>query len=214
MIAVLNYGMGNIASIQNIFRKVGVVSTVIATPREVEAAQALVIPGVGHFDHAIARIDALGLRQSLNEAALNRKVPVIGICLGMQLLSGGSEEGRLPGLGWFDADTRRIADADRAVRVPHMGWNIITARRPSPYLDDTGAEQRFYFVHSYVVCCARAEDVLATTPYAGEFTSVIARDNVLGVQFHPEKSHRFGAALLRRFAEAHGLVDTRLSAGA
>lgn len=214
MISVLNYGMGNIASIQNMFRKVGVPSTVIGTPQEVEAAQALVIPGVGHFDHAMGRIDALGLRQPLNEAALERKVPVIGICLGMQLLSRGSEEGHLPGLGWFEADTRRIADADRTVRVPHMGWNIITVRRPSPYLDATGAEQRFYFVHSYVVCCARAEDVLATTPYAGEFTSVMARDNILGVQFHPEKSHRFGAALLRRFAEAHGLVDAALAAGA
>jgi glutamine amidotransferase len=207
MISIVHYGMGNIASVRNMFQKVGVKSQVITTTTEVKEANALVIPGVGHFDEAIRRIDEMGLRETLSEAALARRIPVIGICLGMQLMTRGSEEGKLPGFGWFSADTRLLTNMGRTVRVPHMGWNVVSQKKISPYFEDTADEQRFYFVHSYAVNCENPEDVLTTTPYSGEFTSAISRDNMLGVQFHPEKSHRFGAGLLRRFADAHGIVD-------
>lgn len=213
MISVLNYGMGNIVSIQNMFRKIAITSIVITSPREVEEANALVIPGVGHFNHAIGIFDKMGLREPLNGAAMVSRIPIIRICLGMQLLSRGSEEGRLPGLGWFEAYTRLLSYADRSLRVPHMGWNIVRIRKPSAYSEDSGAEHRFHFVHSYAVQCEHPEDVLTTTPYGGEVTSAMSCDNILGVQFHPEKSHRFGAAFLRRFAEAHGLVDAAPATG-
>lgn len=205
MISILNYGMGNLASIQNMFKKVGAATKVITTAREIDEAEALVIPGVGHFDHAIRRIDSSDLREPLNNAALARRIPILGICLGMQLMTRGSEEGQLPGLGWFKADTRRIGGD--GLRVPHMGWNLIEVRKESPYFEDGPSERRFYFVHSFAVHCGEQSDVLATTRYGGEFASAMSTDNLLGVQFHPEKSHKFGASLLRRYASAHALSD-------
>lgn len=201
MISILNYGLGNIASIQNMLKKIGVASDVISTPRQIEKAKALIIPGVGKFDHAMKQIHALGLRQTMDEAKM-RNIPILGICLGMQLMTGGSEEGELPGLGWIDARTRRIDGVSHDIRVPHMGWNVIRIRKPDPCFDHDGlAERRFYFVHSYAVQCNNPGDVLATTHYGSEFVCAFAKDNLLGVQFHPEKSHKFGASFLRGFAE-------------
>ena len=206
MISILNYGMGNIASIQNMFKKVGVSCRVISTAVEVNEARALVIPGVGKFDHAIQQIESMGLRGALDEAALSRKIPILGICLGMQLMTRGSEEGQLPGLGWIKADTRLIDGASHGLRVPHMGWDLVSIQKPSPYFDDSFAEQRFYFVHSYAVHCDELSDILTTTHYAGEFVSAFSGGNLLGVQFHPEKSHKFGASFLHHYAVAHGLI--------
>ena len=151
MIAILNYGMGNLASIQNMFKKVGVSTEIITTAEAVREAQALVIPGVGKFDNAMQQMDSMGLRGSLEEAAFSRRIPILGICLGMQLMTRGSVEGQLPGLGWIKADSRLIAGASQGLRVPHMGWNLVTIQKPSPYFDDSLAEHRFYFVHSYAV---------------------------------------------------------------
>jgi glutamine amidotransferase len=197
--------MGNLASIKNMFKKVGVSAKVIATFEEIHEAKALVIPGVGKFDNAMRQITSMGLRDSLDEAALFRKIPILGICLGMQLMTRGSEEGQLPGLGWIKAETRLIDGASRDLRVPHMGWNILSIKKNSPYFIDTLAEQRFYFVHSYAVHCDDQSDVLTTTQYAGEFVSAFSEGNLLGVQFHPEKSHKFGASLFRQYAIAYGL---------
>lgn len=207
MIAILNYGMGNLASIQNMFKKVGVSAKMITTADAVYEAQALVIPGVGKFDNAIRQIEATGLRKALDEAALARKIPILGICLGMQLMTRSSEEGQLPGLGWIDADCRLINGNGQDLRVPHMGWNLVTIQKPSPYFDDSLAEHRFYFVHSYAVHCDDPADVLAITQYAGEFVAAFLAGNLLGVQFHPEKSHKFGASFFRHYAVAHGLID-------
>ena len=207
MISILNYGMGNLASIQNMFKKVGASSNVIATEGEVNDARALVIPGVGKFDNAMQRIESMELRGPLEEAALSRKIPILGICLGMQLMTRGSEEGQLAGLGWIKADCCLIDGADQGMRVPHMGWNLVTIQKTSPYFDDSLAEHRFYFVHSYAVHCDDPADVLTTTHYAGAFVSGFAVGNLLGVQFHPEKSHKFGACFLRRFATAYGLIS-------
>lgn len=203
MISVLNYGMGNVGSIVNMLKKVGVDSCVITTPEEVAAAQALVIPGVGHIDNAIDRLASLNLRTALDEAAMTRQIPVLGICLGMQLMTRRSDEGRHEGFGWIQAEAHRIVGEAQGLRVPHMGWNVAQIRKPSVCFDDDGiAEHRFYFVHSYAVHCDHAEDVLTTTHYAGEFVSGFQRNNLVGVQFHPEKSHKFGMSFFQRFAAA------------
>lgn len=206
MISILKYGMGNLASIQNMFKKVGVSSEIITTPKEVRAAHALVIPGVGKFDHAMRQIESMGLRGPLEEAALSRRIPILGICLGMQLMTRGSEEGLLAGLGFIKADCRLIDGAGQCLRVPHMGWNLVTIQKDSPYFDDSPAEHRFYLVHSYEVHCDHPADVLTTNQYAGEFVSAFLVGNLLGVQFDPEKSHKFGASVFRHYAPAHGLI--------
>jgi len=207
MIAILNYGMGNLASIQNMFKKVGVAAEIITTADELHEAQALVIPGVGKFDNAIRQIEIKGLRKALNEAALSRRIPILGICLGMQIMTRRSEEGQLPGLGWIKADSRLINGDSRGLKVPHMGWDLVAIRKPNPYFDDRLEEHRFYFIHSYAVYCDDPVDVLTTTQYAGEFVSAFSVGNLVGVQFHPEKSHKFGASFLRHYAIAHGLVS-------
>lgn len=197
--------MGNLASIHNMFKKVGVPSRQITTADEINTAQALVIPGVGKFDHAMRQIESMGLRNALDQAALVRKIPILGICLGMQLMTRSSEEGQLPGLGWVKANTRLIDGANHNLRIPHMGWNLVKIEKSSPYFDDEFMEHRFYFVHSYAVQCDDPVDILTITEYAGEFVSSFSVDNFVGVQFHPEKSHKFGARFLYRFAMAHDL---------
>ena len=207
MISILDYGMGNLASIQNMFKKVGVTSRVIATVEEVNEAQFLVIPGVGKFDSAMRQIESMRLRGPLEVAAFSRKIPILGICLGMQLMTRGSEEGQLPGLGWLKADCRLIAGASQGLRVPHMGWNVVTIEKPNPYFNSSFEEHRFYFVHSYAVHCDDPRDVLTTTQYADEFVSAFSADNLVGVQFHPEKSHKFGASFFRHYAVALGIIS-------
>ncbi len=196
--------MGNLASIHNMFKKVGAPSKLVSTADEINTAQALIIPGVGKFDHAMRQISALGLRDALDNAALVRKIPILGICLGMQLMTRRSEEGQLPGLGWINADTILI-DGGEDLRVPHMGWNWVTIKKSNSYFDQGLGEHRFYFVHSYAVRCDNPGDILTTTEYAGEFVSSFSVANLVGVQFHPEKSHKYGASFLERFAIAHGL---------
>lgn len=205
MIAILNYGMGNLASIQNMFKKVGVSAKMITTAEAVHEAQALIIPGVGKFDNAMRQIEVMGLRNTLDEAALDRKIPILGICLGMQLMTRSSEEGQLPGLGWINADCRLISGNGSDLRVPHMGWNVANIQKPNPYFSGEIHEHRFYFVHSYASHCDNPADILTTTQYGDEFVSAFSAGNLVGVQFHPEKSHKFGANFLRCFATAHML---------
>jgi len=192
--------MGNLASIQNMFKKVGISAKMITTADEILEAQALVIPGVGKFDNAIRQIDERGLRKALDKAALTRMIPILGICLGMQLMTRGSEEGHFPGLGWINADTRLMEGAAQGLRVPHMGWNSLSIKKPNPYFDNSITEHRFYFVHAYVVHCDDPTDVLTTTQYGSQFVSAFSVGNLLGVQFHPEKSHKFGASFFRHYA--------------
>lgn len=205
MISILDYGMGNLASIRNMFKKIGASSTIIKTPEEISHAAALVIPGVGKFDNALKNIDEMGVRDSLEEAANVRQIPILGICLGMQLMTRASEEGVLPGLGWIQADCRLIDGQKYDVRVPHMGWNVVKIEKKSPYFEETDTKQRFYFVHSYAVHCDNKDHILTTTPYAGGVVSSFSVRNFLGVQFHPEKSHKFGAGLLHKFVTTHKL---------
>jgi imidazole glycerol-phosphate synthase subunit HisH len=206
MIAIIDYGMGNLGSIRNMLTRIGAESVVTSDCNAIESADKLILPGVGAFDHAMERLHGLELVPLLRRRVLEQKVPILGICLGMQLLSRRSEEGTLPGLGWIDADTVRFRTEGTTLRLPHMGWSPIDVRRASPVLDDRFDDSRYYFVHSYHVRCDSDEQVLATCSYGIEFHAAVIRDNVIGTQFHPEKSHKYGLRLLRNFAEAGTLA--------
>ena len=205
MIVIVDYGVGNLGSIANMLKKVGAPATISSDASVVGSAAKVILPGVGSFDHAMRQLNASGLIPTLEEQ-VGRGTPLLGVCLGMQLLARGSEEGILPGLGWIDADVVRLRppDGDGAAsdfKIPHMGWNVLRPARDHALLVGLGDESRFYFVHSYHVVCGDPATELGHVEYGGRFTAAVARDNVMGVQFHPEKSHRFGTQLLRNFAE-------------
>ena len=203
MITIIDYGVGNLGSIQNMLKKLGAESVIATDPATIERASKLILPGVGAFDAGMNRLHESGLLPSLNKAALETRIPVVGICLGMQLMTQGSEEGQTPGLGWVPAKTIRfVPKAGETLRIPHMGWNVVKPAKASPALSNLDAESRFYFVHSYHVHCDDRNDALLQAQYGSvSFDAAFERDNILGFQFHPEKSHRFGMALLRSFLE-------------
>ncbi len=201
MITIVDYGLGNLGSILNMLRKLGVPSELSGDPARIATATKLILPGVGAFDNGMENLARLGLVEPLNRRVRDEGVPILGICLGAQLMTRRSEEGRLPGLGWIEADTIRFFSRQpvAGMKVPHMGWNDLRVLKASPlFAPDT--EQRFYFVHSYHFLCDDATDLLAAATYGYEFIAAFSRGNIHGVQFHPEKSHRFGMELLRRFA--------------
>lgn len=203
MLVIVDYGLGNLGSIANMASRIGGQPIVSADPKVLRAAEKLILPGVGAFDRGMQNLRERGLIEVLSEKALDDRVPVLGLCLGMQLLTRGSEEGSEAGLGWLDADTVRFrfsANGDN-LKVPHMGWNEVGVRRPHYLLGDGDAERRYYFAHSFHVVCSDPELVVAETKYGYSFPSIVARDNIVGAQFHPEKSHRYGMALLRNFLE-------------
>jgi len=202
-ISVVDYGAGNIASVINMIKHVGGEAEVVSTPDALPRVEKLLLPGVGAFDHGIQSLKNGGWMDELNRSALERKVPILGICLGMQLMCLSSEEGQEAGLGWIDAKVLRFDFSGDAVplKVPHMGWNTVSASRRDPLVSDWQEAQRFYFVHSYYVECASRSDVLLKCNYGKEFVAGFHRGNIWGVQFHPEKSHRFGMELFRRFLE-------------
>jgi imidazole glycerol-phosphate synthase subunit HisH len=200
MIYIVNYGLGNLNSIRNIIKKIGGESKIIDDVRELKDAKKLILPGIGAFDHGMQFLNERGWINDLNEAVLVKKIPVLGICLGMQLMCKGSEEGVLPGLGWFDADVKRFRLApDSSFKIPHMGWNAVHVKKQNPLIEDKGEEQRFYFVHSYHVVCNNPADELLSAVHGYEFTAAISHENIYATQFHPEKSHRFGMELLKHF---------------
>lgn len=200
-ILIVDYGMGNLGSLRNMFRRIGAETAIASDPDSILRARKILLPGVGAFDAAMRRIGELRLAEPLRRKAMDEGAPLLGICLGMQLLTDGSEEGSLPGLGLIPARARKIAPHGR-LKVPHMGWNVVTRTTPSPLTDWMIEEEetRFYFVHSYAVHVERAEDEMLACQYGTRFSAGIARGNVFGAQFHPEKSHRFGMKLLSAFA--------------
>jgi glutamine amidotransferase len=199
-VTIIDADIGNVRSVLRMFEAVDAEAQIVSTPGEAARAERLVLPGIGAFDAGMSALNA-GWRDVLDDLALRRQVPILGICLGMQLLCRRSEEGRATGLGWIAADVERIdAKGDRNLKIPHMGWARVKAIRPNPLIPEDEGGQRFYHVHSYQVVCDDPADVIATVEYGGEFTTAVQKDNILGVQFHPEKSHRFGMALIRRFA--------------
>lgn len=202
MITIINYGMGNLGSVQNMFKRIGVASEITADPEGIAGATKLLLPGVGAFDAAMDKIEESGLRTILDQKVLVEKIPTLGICLGMQLLTHGSEEGKRAGLGWLPAQSFKFNfSPEKKLKIPHMGWNRVYVKRDSPLIQDLPDEPRFYFVHSYYIECEDENDVLTTTPYGIDFHSIVQRGNVYGAQFHPEKSHRYGMKLLENFAQ-------------
>ncbi len=201
MIVIVDYGMGNFGSIVNMVRKVGGRAVLSADAREIADAEKLILPGVGAFDNGMKCLRDLGCIDVLTARVLNDRAPILGICLGMQLFARRSEEGPEPGLGWIDADVVRFTfdPSNRRLKIPNMGWNTIAVKRPHPLLPDTEAARRFYFVHSYHLRCSDPLNVLATSWYGVEFTSAVVKDNIVGTQFHPEKSHKYGMELMRHF---------------
>lgn len=197
-VTIVDYGAGNIGSVINMFKRIGVNAVRGQSARDIEMAERLLLPGVGAFDHCMGSLNASELLPSLNDAVLKRRIPLLGICVGFQMLFSGSDEGTLPGLGWLPGkvvkfDRQKLGARDK---VPHMGWQEITLQTPHPLF--AGLEQsRFYFVHSYH---AVSDASLATCHYGYDFCCAASAGNIAGVQFHPEKSHRFGMALLKNFA--------------
>jgi glutamine amidotransferase len=200
-VTIIDAGIGNIRSVVRMFEEVDAEARVAREPAEAAEARRLVLPGVGAFDAGMAALNARGWREMLDRLALERKIPVLGICLGMQLLCRGSEEGGAAGLAWVDADVCQIdTGGDPRLKVPHMGWAEVRPARDNPLITANGELPRYYHVHKYRAVCDDPADVIGTVDYGTRFTSAIQHGSIYGVQFHPEKSHRFGMELLRRFA--------------
>lgn len=201
MISVIDYGIGNIGSILSMYSKLGIKAISARTQADLITARALILPGVGHFDAGMAALRQSGLLEPLRDVILQKKTPLLGICLGMQMLADSSEEGETPGLGFIPGHNVKFSFPQASTRkVPNMGWLELTNVHMNTLFADPTAEQRFYFVHSYHMCCANADHVVAQADYGGLFTAAVHRDNIWGTQFHPEKSHKYGMALLKGFA--------------
>ncbi|MEO8464177.1 MAG: imidazole glycerol phosphate synthase subunit HisH [Gammaproteobacteria bacterium] len=200
MIAVVSYGVCNLGSMLNMLRKINVEACEASTPAAIEKAEKIVLPGIGAFDNGIKALNALGLAEPLRDRVVNGKVPILGVCLGMQLLGTGSEEGVQAGLGLIQGGCVKLRPPEGVgVKIPHMGWNTVHPKKAGPLLEKLDAP-RFYFVHSYHLLCKDPTDVLATAHYGMDFTVMVQRGNIYGAQFHPEKSHRYGMTLLGNFA--------------
>ncbi len=202
MLVIVDYDLGNLGSIANMLRKLGHEAELTSDPTRIGDATRLILPGVGAFDQGMRNLRNRGLLEVLNYKVLTEQVPVLGICLGAQLMTRGSEEGESPGLGWIAARTVRFSlrEVSGELKVPHMGWSDVSQQKPHPLFEGMYEEPRFYFVHSFHFDCEDAQDILTTTQYGYEFASSFARGNIWGVQFHPEKSHKFGLKLLDNFA--------------
>ena len=201
MIVIVDYGMGNLGSIKNMLKKIGIESIISKEINIINSADKLILPGVGSFDHGIKNINENGLRDVLEKNIIKKKKPLLGICLGMQLLTNSSEEGELPGFGWVNAVTKKFVFEDITFKTPHMGWNTVKNENENVLYNKMYQDARFYFAHSYYISCFNQSDILTTTTYGYEFVSSFQSGNIIGVQFHPEKSHKFGMKLLKNFVE-------------
>lgn len=203
MITIIDYGLGNVLAFVNVYNRLNIPVAVAKSAADLAGATRLILPGVGSFDHAMEQLNASGMRTPLEKLVIEKRMPVLGICVGMQMLAKCSEEGRLDGLGWIDGTVRKfdLARLPNGTNLPHMGWNDVVPRAEGGLFKGLEQGARFYFLHSYYFDCAHETNVLAHTDYGSEFHCAVRRDNVYGVQFHPEKSHHFGTQLLSNFAE-------------
>jgi glutamine amidotransferase len=200
MLAIINYGLGNLTSIRNMCKRIGAEAEITSDAGTITAADRLILPGVGHFKKGMKNLHESGLKELLDRLVLAEKRPILGICLGAQLMTGHSEEGDVAGLGWVDADTIRFREERlNGLKVPHMGWREISVTNDSPLWIDLPAEPRFYFVHSYHFQFRQPAEISATALYGYEFACAFRKNNIYGTQFHPEKSHKFGMKVLENF---------------
>lgn len=200
MIGIINVGLGNVSSVQRMLQRVGACAKYVSSPADCIGSDALVLPGVGHFDEGVRALHKANLFETIRIIGHNNEIPVLGICLGMQLLCRSSQEGSLQGLGLISADVKKFRFPDsKKLKVPHMGWNVVQSRSPNPLILQREEEQRFYFVHSYRVIPDEPNIVIGTANHGGEFCAAFQKNNIYGVQFHPEKSHRFGMELMKNF---------------
>jgi len=202
MISIVDYGLGNINAFANIYKRLNIDASIAATPEELRPAEKIILPGVGAFDWAMSRLNESGMRDVLDDLVVSKGKPVLGICVGMQMMARRSDEGVLDGLGWLDAEVKRFDETgfSQKTHLPHMGWNDVIPRDTECLFKGMTAP-RFYFLHSYYFAPGNPENVLATTDYNGHFASAVRAGNIYGVQFHPEKSHQWGIQLLKNFAE-------------
>jgi glutamine amidotransferase len=198
MIAILDYGLGNLGSIFNMFKVIGEKSKITNDVEIIRSSDGIILPGVGAFDAGMTKLNESGLAEVIKDEA-NKGKHILGICLGMQLLGNRSEEGTLSGLSLIPFECKKFIFEDKSLKIPHMGWDIVDFKKQHPLLDDLSGQQRYYFVHSYYAVCENQDNVLMTCDYGIEFACSVVKDNVIGVQFHPEKSHDFGLALLSNF---------------
>jgi len=202
MIAIINYGLGNLGSIANMLKVIGEKLVITSEKTAIESAGKLILPGVGAFDAGMAQLREKNLIEVIQEQAIEAKKPILGICLGMQLLGRKSEEGKLPGLDLIPFDNIRFRfDENSQLKIPHMGWDIVEFKQKNPLINNLEGQQRYYFVHSYHALCDNKENVLMTCDYGYEFAASVVKNNIYGVQFHPEKSHDFGMALFNNFVK-------------
>src|ERR1041385_7786919 len=203
MISILDYGSGNIRAFANAYQRLGIPFKIVTRPKELDGASRILLPGVGAFDPTMERLEKSGLREKIETLVNTENVPILGVCVGMQILGRSSEEGTLPGLGWVPGVVMKLdaAKLTTATRLPHLGWNDVKTRGDNRLFHGLEAAARFYFLHSYYFRCDHESEVLATTDYGQRFPSAVKKGNIYGVQFHPEKSHHFGIRLLKNFAE-------------
>lgn len=203
MIGIIDYGSGNIQAIATIYKNLNIEHQVLNKPKDLKKVDKLILPGVGAFDATMQQLIDSGLKEELNKCVLEEKVPVLGICVGLQVMGYGSEEGELPGLGWIPGKVKKFDESIIQIKpkLPHMGWNLINDVRKHHLFKGIDSDFGFYFVHSFYFECENEENVLATSNYGDEFTSSIYSNHIIGTQFHPEKSHGNGVQLLKNFAE-------------
>lgn len=202
MIKIVDYGLGNILAFHNMYKRLNIDAAIARTADELRDASKVILPGVGAFDHAMELLDRSGMRQTLDELILGRRMPVLGICVGMQMLARSSEEGQAPGLGWIEGRVKGFRSLRQPDLVlPHMGWNDVSPVSNTRLFDELRSDARFYFLHSFYFECDRQENVAAVSRYGIDFSCAVEAGNIHGVQFHPEKSHHFGTQLLKNFAE-------------
>ncbi len=202
MISIVDYGLGNLKAFANIYKRLNIEAEFVKTPEHLNSASKIILPGVGAFDHAMEVLNKSGMREKLDELVLQKKVPVLGICVGMQMLGKRSDEGELKGLGWIDGEIKKFDT--QAIKqkplLPHMGWNDVYPTSNNQLFNELENDAIFYFLHSYYFSCNTIQDEIARSEYGIEYTCAVNHENIYGVQFHPEKSHQYGIQLLKNFA--------------
>lgn len=203
MIALIDYGVGNIYAFQNVYKRLNIQTKIAKSANDLKGVDKLILPGVGSFDYAMTQLNNSGMREKLDELVLEQKMPVIGICVGMQMMANGSDEGKLDGLKWIDASVKKfdVSTIKYITKLPHMGWNDVNPIKNHPLFIGLEQDALFYFLHSFYFLCNNDQDSIAKSEYGINFTSSVNHNNIYGIQFHPEKSHHYGEKLLYNFSK-------------